>query len=274
MRYYGRRRKYSKKTVRKSRPTVRRAIRKVKKSNFVKAVKAVIHSQAEDKQVFIQSGNNLTYFNSGINAVGDMLQIVPAVTQGTGDSNRSGDQIRSKNLNVKGFVRLVTNEVADSTALPQVMVRLMVVSMKQCSSYNATAFGPALAQLLRKGNTTSAFSGVLSDLYAPINTDAWTVHHDQKFYLNQSYMNAQGSSPPSTYLMHDIKNTIKFFNINVKCKNKLLKYDSGVNSGQTPVNFAPYLLLGYAYLDGTTSGDVLNTNVGMNYITTMNFEDL
>lgn len=254
----------------------RRMVSKPSKS-FVRNVKQVVRSLTETKQAYHNSGNSLTMFNSGIDNAGDMLQVIPSISQSTLDNGRIGDQIRAQKLNIKGYLKLNINAASgtagDSTTLPNVIARLMVVSVKSRSNYTDAAAGPGyLATLLKKGGTTVGFTGLLSDINAPINTDAFTVHADRKIYLTQSYVNAIGASVPSQYLAQDISNTVKFFSIDVKCKNKLLKYDEDVGSGLTPTNFAPIMLLGYSYLDGSAP-DTLSTNLGLQYISTLDYED-
>lgn len=253
----------------------RRAPRKIAKrssSRLTRTIKKVVSSMQETKQAYTSSGNTLTMFNSGIDSVGDYIQILPSIAQSVLDNGRVGDQIRGQNLRVKGFIRLNVNEVADSTKLPQVAVRLMCLSLKNVSNWtNVGATAAPLSSLLKKGGTTTNFSGVLSDLHAPINRDLFTVHKDMKFYLKQDYINGIGASIPSQYLSQDISKTIKFFNFNVKCK-KLMKYDAGISSGLYPTNFAPFMVLGYSYLDGSAA-DTLSTNLGLNYDSTFSYED-
>lgn len=257
----------------RSRLARKKARRAAPRPSLVRTIKQVVNSLSETKQAYYSSGNTLTMFNSGIDAVGDLQQLVPNMSNGTEDNQRIGQQVRAKSLNIRGYIKLNVNDVNDSTRLPNVIVRMMVVSMKTAPNFNeAQAQAPKVATLLKKGGTTTTFSGILSDINAPINTDVFTVHHDRKFYLNQSYVNATGVSPPSTVLSQDIKNTVKFFNLTVKCKNKVLKYDEDVSSDLLPTNFAPFLLLGYSYLDGSTP-DTLSTNVGLQYISTLNYED-
>lgn len=240
---------------------------------FIKAVRKIVDKDTETKQAFHTSGDSLIYFNSGIDSVGDMQQLIPAISQGVGAHQRIGDNLRAKNLSIKGFIRLSVNDVSDSTKLTNVICRMMVVTLKTRPSYiDATASSAPLATLLKKGGTTVAFTGKLSDVYAPINTDVFTVHHDKKFYLSQSYVNVTGPSPPTTILPQDISKTIKFFKLNVKCKNKVLKYDEDIGSSLYPTNWGPMLLIGYAYLDGS-SADTVSTNIQCQYDTTLNYED-
>lgn len=253
--------------------SVRRAVRKAKRSNFVRQVKQVMSSMTESKQAFHSSGDSLTMCNSGVNSAGDMFQILPNIADGVLPSQRIGNQIRAQSLNVRGYLKLNINDVTDSTKLPTVIARVMVVTMKaRPCYYDATGTPATLATLLKKGGTTVGFTGVLSDIYSPINRDAFTVHYDKKFYLNQSYINVIGASAPSTTIVQDVRNTVKFFKFNVKCKNRVLKYDEDIGSDLLPSNFGPFLLVGYSYLDGSAV-DTLSTNLGIQYDSVFTYED-
>lgn len=244
-----------------------------KKTALQREVKKIVSRLQETKKAFYSSGESLVKFNSGINAAGDMLQLVPNINQGTDEAQRIGNKIRAHSLRVKGYVKLDVNDVEDSTKLPSVACRLMVVSMKTRPCYfDATGTPGTLATLLEKGQTTVGFTGVLSDLYAPINTDVFTVHSDQTFYLNQSFINVIGASAPSIRVTQDIQNTVKFFDIDIKCKNKTLQYDVDVGSGLFPTNWGPFMVLGYSYLDGSAA-DVLDTKLGLQYDSVLSYED-
>lgn len=271
MTLYKPKRKYTKRkmaVVEVAKPT-----QKTPSKLLINTVRKIISKDTETKQAFHTTGPSLVFYNSGIDSSGDMSQILPSISQGLEANNRIGEQIKAKSLNVKGYMKLNVNDVADSTKLTNVIVRMMIVSLKVRSCFpDAQGSTAQLQSLLRKGGTTTGFSGVLSDIYAPINTDLWTVHHDKKFYLSQSFVNVTGASPPTTVLAQDISKTVKFFNFNVKCKNKVLKYDEDTGSDIYPTNFAPMLLLGYSYLDGS-SADVLSTNVALSYEAVLNYED-
>lgn len=245
-----------------------------KKNALTKLIKSVIHKQAESKHAFLTTGNTLTYFNSGVNSTGDMLQVLPNITQGTGDNSRIGDQIRAQSLNIKGYVKLdINNTGVSNSDLTSVICRMMVVSLKSKPNYTeATSSSTPLSGLLKKGGSTTAFTGILSDIYAPINTDLWTIHTDRKFYLNQSHIQ-NFNSTTNAIVATDVKNTIKFFNIGLKCKNKLLKYDSNISSALLPTNYGPIFLLGYSFLNGA-SPDVIGARVGLQFDSTFTFEDM
>lgn len=273
---------YKKKSyARKGKPNYRRyppsgkklrAMRLAKRPVFKRAVKKIVHSMAENKMAYhTTSDSQLTYFNSTIASTGDILQIVPNITVGDEENQRDGDSITAQSLTVKGYVRFTPVQTAGDIKFSQVGVRLMCVSLKKSPSWDlAAASSTPLLSLLKRGGTTVGFSGQLSDLYNPINTDLFTVHGNKVFYLTQ---NNNSFATNVGYWSTDVKDQIRFFTFNLKCKDKKLLYDDDTNSGLLPTNYAPFLLVGYVYLNGTV-GDTLVSNLGMQYQSILKFEDI
>lgn len=255
---------YRKKTMSKS------------KSNkaFVKKVKTIIKADIEDKQAYNNQFSQIQSYNSAINSSGDCAILVPNIANGTADNARIGDQIRGKALKVQGH--LITRFTGSTgTTYYQncrIGVRLFIVQPKSFLSQggitsNATTWQ---ATLLKKGGTTSGFTGLISDLYSPVNTDAITVYYDKVFYVQNPYSNAVFGSTMSNLLMPN--ETCRFFGKTIKLRNKVLKYDANIDSGLTPTQFNPVMIMGYAYLDGS-SPDTVTTNLAMSYVSTLNYED-
>lgn len=272
MAYYPRRRRGIRAKPKPKFKTARKAVAKARKSNFVKAVTQVIRSQAESKMAYLTNSNaSLIRYNSGIDSLGDITPIIPSITESVNENGRIGDQIRSQSLNIRGFLKFDYTSVPASKAC-SVGVRMMIVSLKSASNADAVnSTATPLYSLLKKGGTSTAFTGVLSDLTAPINTDLFTVHHDKLMYLKQD-MIIQNGSVTNNWLSSDVSKLIRFFNISVKCKNRLLKYEDGISSGVYPTNFYPFLLLGYAYLDGSAP-DVVATPLGLEFTSCLKYED-
>jgi hypothetical protein len=272
MRYSKRR--YSKKRTYKKRyqSVAKKAIKAAKKARFARAVKKVLSKQSETKEAyFASSPDSMTTFNSQITQVGDMLQVIPNISKGVNENNRIGDQIMAQSLNVRGHIRYTPSTSVNDPGRGNIAARMMIVTLKVRPSYpEAAGSSPFLGQLLKKGGTTTTFSGILSDLYAPINTDLFTVHADKRFYLTQPMM-IQPAGGGLSSGFQDLQNIVKFFNFNVKLKKKFL-YDDSVNGGLTPTNVGPFMLLGYTYLNGAAP-DVANQLVGLEYVSTFKFED-
>lgn len=231
--------------------------------SFVKKVQAIVHRDAETKQSFT-SINNVA-FNSGINSSGDCLQLIANIAQGTADNARIGDQIRAQSIVIKGAIN--SNLTFQSYSNCRLGVRLMIVQPKSYNSLSAIQANVSTwsSTLLKKGGTTTAFTGAMNDLWSPINTDAITKYYDKVFYINTPYV-ASSVGDLSTY------NSVKFFRHTFKLRNKLIKYDSSIDSGLTPTNYNPVMLMGYCHLDGS-SGDTVTTQVLLSFDSIMNYED-
>lgn len=230
---------------------------------FSKAVQKLIHKDAETKQCFTSVNN--TNFNSGINSSGDCQQLIANIAQNAYDNGRIGDQIRAQSIVIKGAIN--TNLTYQSYSNCRLGVRLMIIQPKSYSSLGAIQANVATwsATLLKKGGSTTAFTGTMSDLWAPINTDAITKYYDKVFYVNTPYV-ATSVGDLSTY------NSVKFFSKTLKLRNKLIKFDSSIDSGLTPTNYNPIMVLGYCHLDGS-AGDTVTTQIFLSFDAVMNYED-
>lgn len=233
---------------------------------FAKKVRAVLHKNVESKQAF--SSLPSTAFNSGITAVGDIQNLLPTIAQGTADNARIGDQLRGQRLTIKGAV--VYNPSTGSYGTypnTRLAVRIMIVQPKQYGDYSAiySNFSSWSAFLLKKGGTTTNFSGTLSDLWAPINSDAITKYYDKIMYLNGPYERTAVGG-------YQMLGSTKFFNISLKMRNKLLKYDAAVSGGLSPTNYAPIMLIGYVHMDGS-SPDGVSTAITAQYDSIFTYED-
>lgn len=239
---------------------------------LTKLIQKVIHKDVETKQAY--NVLDLSNYNSGINSAGDAVRILPNILNGTGDANRIGDQLRAMKLAVKGHMILST--VNNSTSANcRIAVRMMIVQPRNYSQIdnvqtNATTW---MSTLLKKGASTVNFAGNISDLYAPINTDAIIKYYDKVTYITIPFIvNNVGATSVNTTVSQDVVNSVKFFNIALKVKNKLLKYDTTGSSTLQPMNYAPTFLIGYCHLDGSAP-DVLQTQLAVAFDTILDYED-
>ena len=253
----------------------KKAAMKARKQTLEKKVLAIIHKQAEDKVAHASSGSSLVLFNSGITSVADCLNIVPTINNSTGIAGRIGEKIRLKSHTVKGYVRFATAGNSPDAKFSQIMVRQMIVSFKSSKNFDVIDTDPninaKLATLLQKGGTTTGFTGLMSDIMADINRDVFTVHMDKKYYLTQSRLNI--TTTGGVDIAQDNSKAIRFFNHSMKVKNKLLHYDADVSASLLPTNYAPIMLFGYCYLDGSAV-DTVTTNLGVYYESQMTYEDM
>lgn len=242
-------------------------------SAFAQKVMAVVQARNESKQAFHTLAP--TDFNSGIASSGDALRIIPNISQGVADNQRVGDQINPQSLTIRGIVQMLPQNGTQGDGVRKIAARVMIVTPKAYNTW-ASAFANATtwqAYLLKKGGTTTNFSGAIDDLYAPINTDAITCHYNKVHYFNQSTYMAVGGSTSGTVaatqdkLVHFFKKTIRFG------KTRKFKYDANVDSGLTPSSGPAYVMLvGYCFVDGGAP-DTISTRIRMQYDTILNYED-
>lgn len=239
--------------------------------SLTKAVQSIIHKNAESKSAF-HSADSVS-FNSAINTTGDMQRVLPNVIVGTAENQRIGEQIRAQTLNIKGHFILSTAN--NSIPNARIAVRMMVVQPKNLSAYpDVSANTDWMQQLLRKGGSNVAFTGVISDLYASVNTDQITCYYDKVSYITMPFLYTSTLGVPTdgfSVTQWDLSKATKFFSISLKVRNKLLKYDKNYNPNQ-PTSYSPILVLGYSHLDGSTP-DVLTTQVIMSYNSELMYED-
>lgn len=261
----------------KRRPYAKGKRKTVPRKSFAKSVakiaQKVVNKNIEDKVMYQSTSESaLVNFNSTISSTGDYLQLIPNCTSNTDENGRVGDELTVKKFEVKGYIRF--NPVFNmSTADPkacQVGIRMMILSLKKTTSWDlVTGSATPLNSLLRRGGTTVGFSGQIADLHNDINTDLFTVHHNKVFYMCQQFV---GNSSTTGWFSSEIKDQIKFFKFTMKCKNKKLQYDDDTNSGLLPTNYAPFMLLGYSYLNGSAA-DTVSTNLGLQLQSYIYYQD-
>lgn len=266
MKFFRYSKSYPRKSTRKysRKPSVKKAIRQVRAKAFRKKVLSVIHKEAETKQGAVST--SLIQFNSAIASTGDILRIVPQINKGTSDNSRIGDQIRGQKLVLDGILNFppILNSNINSPGKCAIGVRMMLVTPKGYPNWErASASSTWLNYLLKKGGTTSGFTGDPIDLYAPVNTDAITCHWNKVYYMSQYFTQHLGST---TDVAIPLQGTIRHVKKVINLRNSLFKYDDSVDSGLTPTNKGYFLLIGYAYTDGTTSPDTLTTKVTFQYL--------
>ena len=230
--------------------------------NLRKVVNSIVQKNIEPKSAYYSYSGN---FNSGISVVGDMVQVLPYIYKGTADNQRIGDKVSPTRFNIKGWLQ--SSQTIQSLGNCRIGVRLMILSVKTAPNltFLLNSYSLALNALLRKGGTTVAFTGALSDLMADINADLITTHYDKVFYLSKpAILSSVGTE--------DVYRTTKFFDINIPVKSKDLKYDDSIDSGLSPTNWFPFVCCGYVKLDGS-SADTVVTDIFLNYNSTIVYKD-
>lgn len=232
-----------------------------------KVIQTEIHRDIEDKQAF--NYYPIAQFNSAADTSADILAVLPPVQQGTAENQRIGDDIKAKSLTIKGHM---ISSMAPSLTYTRVAVRMLVCQPKLTTSntlVNASA-AQWLPYVLRKGGVNMGLDGTIDSLYAPVDTDVITCWHDKIYYITQP---AAYNSTSTQLAFQETVNSTKMFTINLKLRNKLLKYNGNYSAGNFPINYSPSILFSYVLLDGSGPISLTPLIMSMAYTASLTYED-
>lgn len=246
----------------------------ISSKNLDKAVQKVINKNAEDK--ISTAKYPLTQYNSGINATGDIVGIMPIVYSGTGSSGRIGNKIMAKKLILKANIMMnqyaTLGSVGSFVPNSRLGVRIMVVLPKTVrgrTDVNNNQ-GAWLSRLLRDGGSSVSFDGTLDNFFLPINTEVVTKYYDKIIYLTTDSVFLPATNNDGSTI--NTANTIRRLTIPIIKKSKEIVYDQSYDIAY-PASYNPVILLGYCHLDGSTP-DTLTTVVSMNFTSFLYYQDV
>ena len=207
--------------------------------------------------------SNTTAFNQQINAAGDVLRILPTVSQGINNNQRIGTEIKVTKLNVRGVITMTFPQATANNA--RFGIRLTVLRAKAYNDWQlaATAFGTDYIKLLE--GQTLGNQGTLLDFNTPINFDAFTVVKDMRLKMTQ------GIAPTATGSSSDAFSSTAMINFDVPCTKKL-HYDEQ-SDVDDPNDFPYFMLINYTKLDGSAVDAAGTTYLTLQYVSTLRYDD-
>jgi len=178
--------------------------------------------------------------------------VIPDIANGDLRNTKNGPQLKLMNINIKGKIDIPAddNPSIGNEDRALLYVRMMVLSVKNVKSRTEvindwnSEYNPAL---FKNGASATAPTGNYVDMLSSINREAFTVHHDKVMKFQRNYFFSY-ALPPGDGATFQVP-TSKEFNFNVKCKNKLLKYESSANL--QPTNFQPFVVCLFAFGNGS-----------------------
>lgn len=239
-------------------------------------VEKKMSQKSETKLIANRYGDGPPIFHNSAIRQGDCNRIISSLPKGDKDGERIGNEVTCQTLTIKGWVQMY---YSPSYQRSRIGVRLFVFSVKGFANgghaiSNSTSW---IRGFLRLGSTVKPFDGSVGDWLLPVNRDLITVHAERKMYLNQPRIYVTGINPPAENIPIQQEFSSKAFSINVKCRNKVLKFSQEYAGDTTvdidiPQNYGPLLAIGYCHLDGS-SPDVLDTAISLSYVSTLKYED-
>lgn len=234
------------------------------------AVRRIVSRAQETKLCTALVENNVEH-NSSVGVL-DYYRVLPNLYQGVAEYQRIGDRVHPVSLTVRGTCAIDRTYVNGNRPI---CVRIMVLALKSARSWQMvqSQWPAATTRLLKMndegGTENIAFSGSPNDLYYPVNRDLFQVLGER--FIKLSALNLPGNTPGVNSVEAAPLNTItRSFNIHVRGLPKTLSY--GAASDTAPTNFAPFISVGYAYMDGT-GPDLVTTQVIMNVQSHLRYKD-
>ncbi len=125
-----------------------------------------------------------------------------ALTQGTGQGARLGNRIEIKKLRFRGSIRpRAYNVTTNAIPIPQ-YVRLLIL----CDEDNQNVLPLPGTDFFQSGSSSVAPDSTMNDIYSVVNTDRWTVYHDQVFKVGYATAGGTGVQVASqSYTNNDFK---------------------------------------------------------------------
>lgn len=236
--------------------------RRAPKRSVVATVKRIIKGQEEKKlQVLFQQG---TTFNGGISATNEWYNPIPIVGQGTGSFQRDGNVIKPSLLDMTWNISIGTGVTRSCDDI----VVLYLFKCKNLRSYADMQSRGSPANFLDFGSLgTNPFSGVLTDVAAPVNNDLITLISKKVFKLNKGPggLNGDGGNYSGAGGVTSRRIRIKMRKL------PQFMYTQG-NSDGLPENYGLCWALGYAKSDGSAP-DVLFQDVRVDFTSSLYFTD-
>lgn len=235
---------------------IRRTVGVSSKSKSVQSIVArAINRATETKIARYNFTGDLTYYNSTIfGATSSSFPLSPytgylGIAQGTGQGDRIGNSIRPYKCTLRMTINPNLYNVTSNPSPCPHLVRMLILRRKDIGqSTLLTSF----AGLFQTGNTAIAPQSNGSDIVNSINTDLYTVYHDEVLKIGYADMTGSGSSAAGQYFSNnDFKyNIVKTVDV-TKFMGKKLTFNDATQTGLSG-DTGLYCLFLICRADGTT----------------------
>lgn len=242
------------------------------KATITTLVKNLINKKTEDKHASYVIENSNAH-NSYITDA-DVYRVCPAIPQGEESYQRLGDSIKPKYLTIKGLVSLNRNLAKDNKPI---YVDVYVLTLKKVKNWTGvrTSMGTDYPHFLRingeDGTPTRAFTGALTDFAYKVNNKLFNVLYHKRMLISGEAIPSLSSGVAAPGSVEANLSTFKRYSAKIKCP-ATLDFETADTAVNHPTNWAPFLCIGYGYLDGST-GDASDTRIVHTAVSDLHYTD-
>lgn len=219
--------KYAKKSYRKRarRPRARPYAKRT--SSIARVVKKVLSRNLERKTwLSYNSNSNLATASTTVApAVSDLL---PQILQGTGASQRIGNEVKITKAFIRGYVNLRPYDATLNPLPVPIYVKMWLVSYKLTNQPSFTT-AALFSNFFQTNNSSVGFQANMLDTILEVNKEAWTVHKTKIVKIGTSSANSLNLPTNYAGYMDNSPMSAPFYFEFAKHLDKL-KYDDTVNN--------------------------------------------
>lgn len=217
------------------------------KGPLIRLIKSVITNSAEKKEFINYGANQGLLTASGTTPA--YINLIPAIAQGTGASQRVGNEINVTNGWIRIAVNLLPYNVSTNPNPAPLWVKMWILYPKQQQGTTLSSLTPAIASTMFKlNNANTGPQGNTLDMVLPINDNLWGVLQDQTKRLGVTGVNATGPASTTSWMDNSQMSAIFDFDI-TKHLGKLQYNDTTSND---PTNKSLFLVMQAVNADGTS----------------------
>lgn len=204
------------------------------------------------------------------NAQGNFFRLLPQIQQsttgaaGAAYNERIGNSISLKHIDIHGFLTYANAKTQEIDLVnAKLAVRVMILRAKEVNDIGVLFDNMPTDVLLRQGfdagtGGPAPYSGFVLDSFREINRDAFSVRHDEVYYLNSPVI-TPGSTVPDVSL---VPSGLKMFKKRLSF-GKGLKLNFSGPADTSPNNFPYFMVIGYSSMGaaGTPDNQLVNCTV-------------
>jgi len=210
-------------------------------SRIKRVVKSIVMRNIETKHNDYTSTSIPVYNNiTGL----DIFPCIPDMTQGTGQSNRTGNRINPRRLKIKIALTALNASSIYAGASPTYF-DIYIFKSKFVNYEGGAPASVDMSLFLQNDNSASAYTGAITSGLRPINSDMFTLVKRKRLVLS----NLSSTVANAPYQTYNPNRTITF-DVS-KALKKTLIYD---DNSTLITNDNLYIAIGATQTDGTSLG--------------------
>lgn len=184
---------------------IRRSLGVARKSGIKAMISQAINRATETKVARYNFTGDLGYYNGTVWSATNQFPITPytgylSIIQGTGQADRIGNAIRPYRVTLTFSINPKSYDAAANPLPVPHNIRMLILKKKDVGTGTLLT---TLPSLLQAGNTSLNPQSNMTDVVNSINTDLYTVYHDEVIKVGYAESNGTGGAAVTQYFANN-----------------------------------------------------------------------